>query len=134
MPPVKNFLMSGNDNKLKNFLRSSDDLTIPKNSKIQENVTLGLKYKRGSLPPVIGENSFIRSNTIIYDDVERFLKLLAPEKDESVKAEDNLINATIKCFVNRTLGINDKTSRLSAVTANSTEHYNVRLNIYTTGI
>ena len=53
MPPVKNFLKTGNDNKLKNFLRSSDDLTIPKNSKIQENVTLGLKYKRGSLPPVI---------------------------------------------------------------------------------
>jgi acetyltransferase-like isoleucine patch superfamily enzyme len=70
MPPVKNFLMSGSDIKIKKFLRSSDDLTIPKNSKIQENVTLGIKYKRGSLPPIIGENAFIRSNTIIYDDVK----------------------------------------------------------------
>ncbi len=70
MPPVKNFLMSGNDSKLKKYLRSSDDLNVPENSNIQENVTLGLKYNELSKPPVIGKNAFIRSNTVIYDDVE----------------------------------------------------------------
>jgi len=39
------------------------------NSIIHENVKIGLKYKRNSKSPVIGENAFIRSNTIIYDDV-----------------------------------------------------------------
>jgi len=44
---------------------------------------------------VISSNSFI-----IYDDVNRFLKLLMPEQDESVMTEDNLITAIIKCFGN----------------------------------
>jgi acetyltransferase-like isoleucine patch superfamily enzyme len=39
------------------------------NSIIHENVILGLKYKRNSKSPIIGENAFIRLNTIIYDDV-----------------------------------------------------------------
>ncbi|MGP8024653.1 MAG: acyltransferase [Methanobacterium sp.] len=39
------------------------------NSIIHENVIIGLKYKRNSKSPVIGENAFLRSNTIIYDDV-----------------------------------------------------------------
>ncbi|MGO9387328.1 MAG: acyltransferase [Methanobacterium sp.] len=40
-----------------------------KNSIIHENVNIGLKYKKNSESPVTGENAFIRSNTIIYDDV-----------------------------------------------------------------
>ncbi len=36
----------------------------------QNNATIGLKYKRGSKPPVIGNNSVIRSNTVIYNDVK----------------------------------------------------------------
>lgn len=44
---------------------------------------------------VIGSNSFI-----IYEDVNRFLKLLVLEQDESTKTEDNLITATINCFAN----------------------------------
>lgn len=70
MPPVKNFLTSNKDNKLKNLIRNIDDSEIPENAEIQENVTIGLKYKKRSRHPVIGENAFIRSNTVIYDDVE----------------------------------------------------------------
>lgn len=35
----------------------------------KNDVTIGVKYKEGSKPPLIGENPVIRSNTIIYDDV-----------------------------------------------------------------
>lgn len=35
-----------------------------------ENVDIGVKYKKGSKSPLIGKNSLIRSNTIIYDDVK----------------------------------------------------------------
>lgn len=44
---------------------------------------------------VIASNNFI-----IYDEVDRFLKLLAPEQDGSVMLDDNLITAAIKCFGN----------------------------------
>ncbi|MGB9978402.1 acyltransferase [Methanobacterium sp.] len=37
---------------------------------IQNRATIGLNYKRGSKAPVIGKNSTIRSNTVIYDDVK----------------------------------------------------------------
>lgn len=70
MPPFKNFLGTGNDSRLKNFFRGSEDIGILENAKIQENVTIGLKYKSRSQPPIIGKNAFIRSNTVIYDDVE----------------------------------------------------------------
>lgn len=70
MPPFKNLLGSGNDNKVRNLLKGSDNPDLPENSKIQENVTFGLKYKMRSKPPIIGQNAFIRSNTVIYDDVE----------------------------------------------------------------
>ncbi len=55
-------------NSLKNT-KSSDSLVIPENSVIQDNVILGLDYKSKSTPPLIGENAFIRSNTVIYNDV-----------------------------------------------------------------
>lgn len=35
-----------------------------------ENISIGIKYKRGSKTPKIGKNAIIRSNSIIYDDVE----------------------------------------------------------------
>ena len=35
-----------------------------------DNVTIGLKYKIMSKPPIIGKNALIRSNSIIYNDVE----------------------------------------------------------------
>lgn len=70
MPPFRNFLGSGNESRVKSLLSGSDNLDLPESSKIQDNVTIGLKYKMRSKPPIIGANAFIRSNTIIYDDVE----------------------------------------------------------------
>lgn len=68
--PFKNFLGTNNESRVKNFFRGSDEVSNLENAKIQENVTIGLKYKTRSNPPIIGKNSFIRSNTVIYDDVE----------------------------------------------------------------
>ncbi|MBI5681157.1 MAG: N-acetyltransferase [Methanobacterium sp.] len=55
---------------LRNIFTGSDDSEINENSNNKENVTIGLKYKKGSKSPVIGKKPQIRSNTIIYDDVE----------------------------------------------------------------
>lgn len=68
--PFKNIIGSGQESRVKNFFRGSHDLSNLENAKIQENVTIGLKYKSRSKPPIIGKNAFIRSNTVIYDDVE----------------------------------------------------------------
>lgn len=70
MPPFKNFLGSGNESRFKNLFRSTDEISIPESAKIQENVTIGLRYKMRSKPPILGKNAFIRSNTVIYNDVE----------------------------------------------------------------
>jgi acetyltransferase-like isoleucine patch superfamily enzyme len=67
--PFKNILGS-NENRVKSLLRVSDEKSNLKNAKLQENVTIGLKYKTRSNPPIIGENALIRSNSVIYDDVE----------------------------------------------------------------
>ena len=69
MPPFKNFLQSKNG-RVQNFLRSSDDANFLEKSEIQENVSIGVKYKTRSKPPIIGKKALIRSNSIIYDDVE----------------------------------------------------------------
>ena len=37
---------------------------------VKNSTTIGVNYKIGSKPPLIGKNSVIRSNTIIYDDVK----------------------------------------------------------------
>ena len=66
MPTFKNIL--GNRNR--NFLRGPEDTNIQDEVETQENVTLGIKYNSNSNPPNIGKNAFIRSNTVIYDDVE----------------------------------------------------------------
>jgi acetyltransferase-like isoleucine patch superfamily enzyme len=36
---------------------------------IEDNIKIGVNYKRFSKPPVIGKNPFIRSNSVIYNDV-----------------------------------------------------------------
>jgi N-acetylglucosamine-1-phosphate uridyltransferase (contains nucleotidyltransferase and I-patch acetyltransferase domains) len=68
MPFLKNMWGSENTPKLRNIFLGSDT-KISGNSKIQENVTIGVKYKTRSKSPIIGENAIIRSNTVIYDDV-----------------------------------------------------------------
>ncbi len=70
MSQFKNFLGSGSNNKVKSFFLGSDGVDSLKNSKIQENVTIGLQYKMRSRSPLIGKDAFIRSNTVIYNDVE----------------------------------------------------------------
>jgi len=69
--PLKNFLGSSSYSKnMKNIFRDSKDLYSNTKSEIQENVTLGLKYKSRTNTPIIGKNAFIRSNSVRYDDVE----------------------------------------------------------------
>jgi len=70
MTPFKNFLGTKSENRLKTFFRDSDHINNLENAEIQENVTIGQKYKRISSAPIIGKNAFIRSNTVIYDDTE----------------------------------------------------------------
>ncbi len=41
-----------------------------KNHINSENITIGLNYKKRSKTPIIGKNALIRSNSIIYNDVE----------------------------------------------------------------
>lgn len=65
----KNILGSENTPKFRNIFLGPET-KISGNSKIQENVTIGVKYKLRSKSPVIGENAVIRSNTVIYDDVD----------------------------------------------------------------
>lgn len=68
MPPFKNILGTGND-KVRNFFGVSEETNFLEKAEIQENVSIGVKYKTRSKPPIIGKNAFIRSNTVIYDDV-----------------------------------------------------------------
>lgn len=46
---------------------TEEDIELPK---VHENVTLGVSYKFRSKPPQIGKNALLRSNTVIYNDVE----------------------------------------------------------------
>ena len=66
---LKNILGNMNMSKFKNLFFGENSPTI-ENSKNPENVTIGLKYKMRSKPPIIGKNALIRSNSIIYNDVE----------------------------------------------------------------
>lgn len=43
---------------------------IGKGSQIQENVIVGLKYKKGSGKAILGKNSVVRAGTIIYADTK----------------------------------------------------------------
>lgn len=46
---------------------SEEEINQPK---VHENVTLGVSYKFRSKHPIIGKNALLRSNTVIYNDVE----------------------------------------------------------------
>ncbi|MBP1945593.1 acetyltransferase-like isoleucine patch superfamily enzyme [Methanobacterium petrolearium] len=48
-------------------VETEEDINKPK---VHENVTLGVSYKFRSKPPQIGKNALLRSNTVIYNDVE----------------------------------------------------------------
>lgn len=69
MPHLKNILGTGNMAKFRSLIFGGDTPTSIDQSN-PENVTIGLKYKMRSKPPIIGKNPLIRSNSIIYDDVE----------------------------------------------------------------
>lgn len=69
MQPFKNIPETVNDSKIRNFFKGSNNIDSLDSSKIQENVSIGIKYKKRSKHPVIGKNAQIRSNTVIYDDV-----------------------------------------------------------------
>lgn len=69
MQPFKNIPGTINDSKIRNFFKGSNNIDSLDSSKIQENVSIGVKYKKISKHPVIGKNAKIRSNTVIYDDV-----------------------------------------------------------------
>lgn len=65
MPPIKNIFGTENIAKIRNLLNEDE----PQHDEKSENITLGLKYKYNSQPPVIGKNPVIRSNSVIYNDV-----------------------------------------------------------------
>jgi len=68
MPLFKNIFNSESLHKLGDNITL--DSKIGGNDNIQENVIIGIEYKKGSKTPIIGENPIIRSNTVIYNDVE----------------------------------------------------------------
>ncbi len=51
------------------FIRENSP-NVDENFNSNENITIGLKYKSLSKTPIIGKNANIRSNSIIYNDVE----------------------------------------------------------------
>lgn len=69
MPLFKNFLGTGNMAKFRSLLFREDSTNIDVLSLSNENITIGVKYKMRSKPPIFGKNPLIRSNSIIYNDV-----------------------------------------------------------------
>ena len=70
MPPIKNIFGSDYVAKIRNLLNEDESQLSKVKSENSENITLGLNYKFNSKPPVIGKNPNIRSNSVIYNDVE----------------------------------------------------------------
>jgi acetyltransferase-like isoleucine patch superfamily enzyme len=70
MPLFKNFLGTGNMAKFRSLLFRDDTANMDRLSLPDDNVTIGVKYKMRSKPPILGKNPLIRSNSIIYNDVE----------------------------------------------------------------
>ena len=60
----------GSSDKIKNLFPGEEPRQTVKTSKTSENVTIGVSYKFRSRPPLIGKNANLRSNTVIYNDVE----------------------------------------------------------------
>jgi acetyltransferase-like isoleucine patch superfamily enzyme len=56
--------------KLKEIFFRTEAEKMVNDLEYQRNVEIGVKYKKGSNTPIIGKNPFIRSNTVIYNDVE----------------------------------------------------------------
>lgn len=48
---------------------SNEENIAPPQFLPEDNIKFGVNYKEGSKPPIIGKNSVIRSNSIIYNDV-----------------------------------------------------------------
>jgi len=70
---LKNILGSGNMAKFRSLFFGENSPNVIENSNSvsnNENVTIGVEYKMRSKPPILGKNPFIRSNSIIYNDVE----------------------------------------------------------------
>lgn len=67
MSPFKNLLGNWNMTKFKGLFGSKSIIMV---ENTHENVQIGVKYKRRSHYPIIGSNARIRSNSIIYNDVE----------------------------------------------------------------
>jgi acetyltransferase-like isoleucine patch superfamily enzyme len=70
MPPIKNIFGSDYVAKIRNLLNEDESQLSKVKSENSENITLGLNYKFNSKPPLIGKNPNIRSNSVIYNDVE----------------------------------------------------------------
>ncbi len=70
MPIFKNFLGYVNMAKFRSLLFRDEAPNIEELSLSRENITIGVKYKMRSKPPILGKNPLIRSNSIIYNDVE----------------------------------------------------------------
>ena len=74
MPLLKNILGTRNMAKFRSLFFGENSNVVEesliKDSINPENVTIGLKYKMRSKTPIIGKNALIRSNSIIYNDVE----------------------------------------------------------------
>jgi acetyltransferase-like isoleucine patch superfamily enzyme len=70
MPPIKNIFGSDYIAKIRNLLNEDESQLSKVKSENSENITIGLNYKFNSKPPVIGKNPNIRSNSVIYNDVE----------------------------------------------------------------
>lgn len=70
MPIFNNFLGTGNMTKFRDLIFGENSSNIVKNPLNPENVIIGVNYKMRSKTPIIGKNAMIRSNSIIYNDVE----------------------------------------------------------------
>jgi acetyltransferase-like isoleucine patch superfamily enzyme len=56
--------------KIKNLFFGNNNVENISESIQSENISIGIDYQRGSKNPIIGKNAIIRSNSIIYNDVE----------------------------------------------------------------
>ena len=70
MSTFKNILGTENMAKFKSLIFRDDKSNIVVGPSNSENITIGINYKMRSKPPIIGKNALIRSNSIIYNDVE----------------------------------------------------------------
>ena len=69
MPTKKTSFGTENLSKFRNLFFGGETTPITENPKDFDNVTIGVKYKFRSQPPTIGKNPLIRSNSVIYNDV-----------------------------------------------------------------